>query len=135
MLGTDRKLATAIPPQTHSKPQAPEVLQLLGMHSQSRSSDGCCHIHHAMARDLPSLLLGCKLACAAYLNERVGYPISVEKLTPVQGGNEVVWWFKVSTDRDCKPAAPAAGCIMLSPSALSALPCRTGECAAQVGSA
>lgn len=30
----------------------------------------------------------------AYLNESVGYPIAVEKLTQIQGGSEVVWWFR-----------------------------------------
>lgn len=30
----------------------------------------------------------------AYLDESVGYPIAVEKLVQVQGGSEVVWWFR-----------------------------------------
>lgn len=30
----------------------------------------------------------------AYLDESVGYPIAVEKLVQIQGGSEVVWWFR-----------------------------------------
>jgi hypothetical protein len=30
----------------------------------------------------------------AYLDETVGYPLAIDGLVPVSGGNEVIWWFK-----------------------------------------
>lgn len=30
----------------------------------------------------------------AYLDESVGYPLAVDRLVPVEGGDEIAWWFK-----------------------------------------
>lgn len=30
----------------------------------------------------------------AYLNESVGYPLAVDGLVQVEGGSEVMWWFR-----------------------------------------
>lgn len=30
----------------------------------------------------------------AYLDDKVGYPIAVEKLVQIQGGSDIVWWFR-----------------------------------------